>query len=241
MQKINKIIKLLSKEYPGKKPALSKSNLLDVLIATMLSQNTTDKASYAAFRNLKELGNWEKILKTPVSRIQKAIRICGLAKQKAVNIKAVLSEIKKTYGKISLNFIRTLDNQKIREQLLKYKGVGLKTVSCVIAFGLGRDEFPVDTHVHRLSNRLGLVDTKSPDKTYELMNKIIPDGEKFSLHTFLIRYGRNVCRAKNPVCGECVLYDLCVFPQKKNLSPLPRRGAQGRGFAKNDFLILEHV
>lgn len=237
IRKIEQIIYLLKKEFPGPEPKPTKSNLLDVLVATMLSQNTTDKTSYRAFKNLKnDIGNWEDVLNSPVSKIKKAIKVCGLANQKAVNIKKMLKFLKKERGSLSLNFIRKMNNKEIYENLLKFDGVGVKTVSCVLAFGLGRDVFPVDTHVHRLSNRLGLVDAKTPDKTFEQAEEIIPEGRKFLLHTLLIKFGRKVCRANNPLCNQCVLYDLCEYEEKENYYSNKRTLLK-----ENNFIILEHI
>ncbi|HEY3250443.1 MAG TPA: endonuclease III, partial [Ignavibacteria bacterium] len=180
MQKITEIIALLEKNLQGVNAKRSRADPLDVLIATMLSQNTTDKTSYRAFMNLKsDIGSWDSVLKAPLSKIRKAIRICGLTNQKAKNIKRLLSRLKNERGELSLNYLKPLGNDEIYEDLIKYNGIGTKTISCVLAFGLGRDVFPVDTHVHRLSNRLGLVKTKSPDKTFEQVQKEIPKGKKF--------------------------------------------------------------
>ena len=234
--KIEQIISLLSKEFPGQKPKPSKSDPLDMLIATMLSQNTTDKASYIAFQNLKtRFKNWEKVLNSPISRVKDAIRVCGLANQKSKSIRLLLRDIKRKHKKINIDFVKKQTDDEIYNELLKYDGVGVKTVSCVLAFGLGRDVFPVDTHVHRLSNRLGLVKTKSPDKTFEQMKNLVPQGKRFLLHTLLIKFGRKICRSKNPLCGKCVLYDLCGFKDKEyysSIAAVPK---------ENNFIILEHV
>jgi endonuclease-3 len=235
--KIEQIIFLLSEEFPGHLPKHSKSDPLDVLIATMLSQNTTDKTSYIAFQNLKKrYKNWEEVLTSPIKKVRDAIRVCGLTNQKSKSIRTLLKGLKRKYDSMSLDFIKKLSNDEIYQELLKYDGVGIKTVSCVLAFGLGRDVFPVDTHVHRLANRLGLVRTKSPDKTFEQLQKIVPDGKKFLLHTMLIKFGRKICRAKNPLCGKCVLYDLCEFKDKEYYS------SEKKGIPEeNNFIILEHV
>jgi endonuclease III len=233
--KIDSIIESLQKEFPEEDTGPEKSNPLDVLIATMLSQNTTDKTSYLAFRNLKKIGSWNRVMNTPLSRIRKAIKVCGLSNQKAKNIKNLLKAVKKKYGKLSLNILNQMQNGEIYEELLRYKGVGTKTVSCVLAFALGRDVFPVDTHIHRLCNRLGLVNSRSPEKTFETMKNIVPMGKKYPLHLMLIRFGRKVCRANNPLCGKCILYELCEFKDREKyaaVKTLPK---------ENNFVILEHV
>lgn len=237
MDKINQIIELLRDEFPGLDPKPSKADPLDILIATMLSQNTTDKTSYRAFMNLKNnFKDWDEVMSAPIGKIKDAIRVCGLTNQKALSIKKMLKEMKKKYGKLSLNFLKKKSDDEIYEELLQYNGVGVKTISCVLAFSLGRDVFPVDTHVHRLTNRLGIAKAVTPVKTFEQVKDKIPEGKKFLFHTLLIRFGRKVCRAANPLCGKCRLYDLCLFKEKEYYAmkeqPEPK---------ENNFIILEHV
>jgi endonuclease-3 len=238
--KINEIISLLRREFKGLNPKPSKADPLDMLIATMLSQNTTDKTSYKAFQNLKnDFKDWNDVLNAQSSKVKNAIRICGLTNQKTKSIKQLLKEIKKKYGAMSLDFIDNMDDDEIYSELIKYNGVGVKTISCVLAFGLGRDVFPVDTHVHRITNRLGLVKTKTPDKTFENIKDKIPLGKKFIFHTLLIRFGRKICRAKNPLCNKCVLYDLCEFKEKELFATIGE--GENRIPKENNFIILEHV
>ncbi|MEO8512073.1 MAG: endonuclease III [Ignavibacteria bacterium] len=237
MNKIDQIIELLMEEFPEQKPKPSKADPLDILIATMLSQNTTDKTSYRAFMNLKnDIGGWDTVMSAPLEKIKKAIRVCGLTNQKSISIKKMLKEMKKKYGKLSLGFMKKMSDESIYEELLQYNGVGVKTISCVLAFSLGRDVFPVDTHVHRLTNRLGIAMASTPEKTFEQVRGKIPEGKKFIFHTMLIKFGRKICRSQNPLCGKCRLYDLCCFKEKEFYAmkeqPEPK---------ENNFIILEHV
>lgn len=237
MNRIDQIIQLLREEFPGKDPKPGKSDPLDVLIATMLSQNTTDKTSYRAFRNLKEnFTGWEDVMTAPLEKIRNAVRVCGLANQKSASIKGLLKGLYKKYGNLSLRFIKKMDNDSIYEELLQFKGIGVKTISCVLAFGLGRDVMPVDTHVHRVANRIGIADAKTADKTFAQLQENIPEGKKFLLHTLLIRFGRKICRANNPLCGKCGLYDLCEFPEKEYYAM--KSGTEPK---ENNFIILEHL
>lgn len=237
LNKLNAVIKLLRQEFPGIKPQPAKADPLDVLIATKLSQNTTDKTSFRAFTNLKnDFKNWDDVMNAPASKIKKAIRVCGLVNTKTADIKELLKQMKKNYGKLSLDFLSGYRNEKIYDELLQYKGIGVKTISCVLAFSLGRDVFPVDTHVHRVLNRLGIVKTYTPEKTFEHAASIIPKGKKFLFHTLLIRFGRKVCRSANPLCGKCRLYDLCEFKDKE-LYAL-KSNAEPK---ENNFIILEHI
>ena len=238
--KIQRVIALLSGEVPAPQQVSGKRDALDVLIATKLSQNTTDKTSYRAFENLKnDIGGWEDVRNAPIEKIRKAIRVCGLANQKAKSIKELLKRLDKDSGKLSLDYINKMSDEEIYDDLLRYDGIGLKTISCVLAFALGRDVFPVDTHVHRLCNRLGFVSTSTADKTFEEMKDKIPEGQKFLLHTLLIRFGRKVCRSNNPLCASCVLYKECAFPEKAYY----RKTQAGSSMLpkENNFIILEHV
>jgi endonuclease-3 len=126
------------------------------------------------------------------------------------------------------------------EYLLSMKGVGKKTAACVLVFSLGRDAFPVDTHVHRICNRLGLVRTKSADQTYDAMKGIVPKGGAYSFHVSLIRFGRETCKSNKPLCRTCPLFDECMFPERKRLAAGTNivRGVSNK---RRDFLITEQI
>lgn len=235
--KVSNIISQLKKEFPDITVKSKSANPMDSLIAIMLSQNTTDKTSYRAFMNLKnDFNGWEDVMNARASKVKEAIRVCGLTNQKTLSIQSFLKNLWKHRGKLSLNYLKKLNDDEIYDDLLQYKGIGVKTISCVMAFSMGRDVFPVDTHVHRICNRLGLVKTKTPDKTFTQMNELIPKGKKFLFHTQLIRFGRKICRANNPLCGKCRLYDICEFPEKE-IYAMKNTGVP----RDNDFIILEHI
>ncbi|MDZ4713342.1 MAG: endonuclease III [bacterium] len=237
--KLEKVIRRLD-EYFGK-PFDNKANppeVLDVLIATKLSQNTTDKSSYAAFKNLKaKFPTWELIGSAKLSSIKNCIKVCGLANTKATDIKTMLISMQKSYDDLSFKFLKEYSDKEVYAEFLRYKGIGIKTISCVLIFALGRDAFPVDTHVHRVLNRLGVVKTNSPGKTFELVKDEIPEGKKYELHSNLIKFGRNICRSKNPLCNICFLYDLCTFEEKEFY--FAKNSQPGKTF--NNFIILEHI
>ncbi|MEW6194605.1 MAG: endonuclease III [Bacteroidota bacterium] len=206
---------------------------LDLLIATILSQNTNDNNSYKAFRTLKDrYKSWEQLLDVKRTSIEKLIRIAGLAKQKSFAIKNLIANLG-TKGKVNLNFIRDYDNEKAIELLTSFKGIGVKTASCVLLFALDRNVCPADTHVHRTTNRIGIVSAKTPDKTFYALNKNFPDGIAHSFHTNLIRLGREICKPAKPNCGVCPLIDICKYPQK-NLN----NTSAGK---KRDFMLLDNV
>jgi endonuclease III len=235
--RIKEIISRLE-EYSGSRTSKRKKiNLLDLLIATKLSQNTTDKTSYIAFKNLKnKFRNWDEVSSASLPEIRSEIKVCGLADKKSADIRNMLREMKENYGKLSLEHLRKYDDDKVYEELLQYKGIGTKTVSCVLAFGMDRPVFPVDTHVHRILNRLGIVDTKAPDDTFAKTKILIPDDKKIAFHTNLIKFGRSVCKAPKPLCSECVIFDLCGFKDKKYYCEFNAGKVK-----KNDFIILENL
>ncbi|MFC2092423.1 endonuclease III domain-containing protein [Bacteroidota bacterium] len=215
----------------------SSPTILDILIATKLSQNTTDKTSYKAFMNLKEnFKTWEELIEAPLQKIKNAIKVCGLANTKSRQIKQMLREMKRKYGNLDLSFLKKMDNEKIYEELLQYNGIGVKTVSCVLAFSLDRNVFPVDTHVHRVLNRLGIVNTKTAEQTFETASKKIPKENQTAFHTNLIKFGRNICKANKPLCNLCFLYRYCSY-EYKNLYKDKTSSIK----KENNFIILENV
>lgn len=217
---------------------LNPPSVLDVLIATKLSQNTTDKSSYKAFKNLKsKFGDWDKVASAKLNDIKKCIRVCGLVNTKASEIKTMLIEMNKNYKGYDFTFLNNYSDEEIYKEFLQYKGIGVKTISCVLIFALLRDAFPVDTHVHRVLNRLGIVKTNTPNKTFESVENKIPAGKKYKLHTNLIKFGRNICKAKNPLCNICFLYDICDFKEKKYFR---KRNVAGET-NENNFIILENI
>ena len=223
-EKIKKISKLLNREY-GERIWRPSGDPLKVLIGTILSQNTSDNNSHQAFRNLKNrFKNWDDIRKAPTKRIEKAIKHGGLAKIKAKRIKdmrkhqEILNRIHKDNHNTNLSHLKKMETQKVIEYLKRFKGVGEKTVACVLLFSLGRPIIPVDTHVLRLSRRLDLIPEKTePKKAHQILQKLVQKNLVFSFHLNLIEHGRKICKAKNPRCDECVLFDLCKAFEKINL------------------------
>ena len=210
-----------------------------MLIATILSQNTNDKNSHRAYTLLrKKYPRWEMVAKAPLRGIKAAIRVGGMANQKSVRIKETLMAIHARYGRYSLSQLKNMPDGKVIEELTTMKGVGVKTAACVLLFSMGRDVFPVDTHVHRICNRLGLAGNSStPEKTFEAMKPLIPKGNGYSFHTNLIRFGRRVCRSNNPDCGICPVYHECVYDGKRKQSGRPRPPSS----ADHDFMLLDNV
>jgi endonuclease-3 len=185
---------------------------LSSLVRTILSQNTNDNNSGRAYANLREqYPTWEDVLEADAEEIADVIRIGGLANQKSVRIKGMLEWLKDTYGELSLDFICDMEPAEAIEVLSKLKGVGLKTINVMLCFACDKDVFPVDTHILRITKRLGLVPgNASADKAHEIMGELFPRGKAFSLHINLIRFGRVICHARKPECEGCPLMEHCI-------------------------------
>ncbi|NTV47689.1 MAG: endonuclease III [Chlorobiales bacterium] len=219
-QQISSLVKSLELLYGTPKPERFdaegenrfQDTLLDELVGTILSQNTTDHNSSLAFQSLKrEFPTWDDALNAPTEAVAKAIYLGGLSNQKAARIQVILRHLKETTGKLSLDFIAEKPSDEALEYLLSFKGVGIKTAACVLLFGLGREVCPVDTHIHRILNRLGIFKTTHPDETFTKLQPLIPKGKADSLHINLIRHGKCICKAQNPNCTECLLAENCTF------------------------------
>ena len=185
--------------------------VLDELVATILSQNTSDANSGAAFDELKRrFADWDAVRRAPTARIAKAIRRAGLSHQKAPRIKAILQEIYAERGQLSLDFLCSAPTPEAVEYLSQFPGVGPKTVACVLLFACRKPVLPVDTHVHRVSRRLGLIGPRvDAVKAHEELAALVPARLVLEFHIQLIRHGRTLCQARRPRCQQCPLWDRC--------------------------------
>jgi len=209
-RRIRALTRRLDRAYGPFKP-FAKVDGVTELIATILSQNTNDTNRDRAFRSLKkEFPTWDDVLRAPAVKIEKAIRVGGLARNKSLAIKRILGEIKSRYGRFTLDPIAELPIDEATEALMELPSVGTKTAACVLVFSYGKPVIPVDTHVHRLSRRLGLVaSSATAEQAFSVLMEITPDELKYPFHVFLIRHGRRVCKSQKPNCADCVLADLC--------------------------------
>ena len=211
---------------------------LNMLIATILSQNTNDKNSHRAYTLLRsKYSTWDTVAAAPLRDLKATIRVGGMANQKAPRIKETLAAVRTRYGRYDLKSLEKKTDDEVMKELTQLNGIGFKTASCVLLFSMGRDVFPVDTHVHRICGRLGLAPgCTTPEKTYEAMKSLVPRGRGYSFHTNLIRFGRRVCRSNNPACDICPLYDECEYEGKRK-EPT-RRAPSG---TDHDFMLLDNV
>ena len=186
---------------------------LSVLISAILSQNTSDVNRDQAWRRLKErFPTWESVLAARPSEVAEAIRPGGLANVKAPRILEILRAIKRERGELSLDFLADMEVDEARRWLTSLNGVGPKTAAIVLLFSLGKPAFPVDTHVHRVSQRLGLIGPKtSREKAHEVLEALLPPEIYYTFHLNLIAHGREVCQARQPRCAACVLREHCDY------------------------------
>ncbi len=187
--------------------------LLDELVSTILSQNTNDTNRDRAFKRLRQrFPDWDQVRDAPVEEVIEAIRPAGLANQKGPRIKQALQRITEERGELSLDFLADLPLEEARTWLTSVNGVGPKTAAIILLFSLGRPAFPVDTHVHRVSRRLGLIGERtSAEKAHKLLEAQVPPQWYYAFHVNIIRHGRQICQARKPKCQACVLSDLCDF------------------------------
>lgn len=186
---------------------------LDELISTILSQNTNDSNRDQAYNALRaRFPAWEAVRDALEEEVVAAIRPAGLANQKGPRIQQVLREITAQRGNLDLEFLNDLDVEEGRQWLLEFHGVGPKTAAIVLLFSLGKPAFPVDTHIYRVSGRLGLRPEKiTADQAHAYLEGIFPPRTYYAAHLNLIRLGREVCQARKPNCSTCSLNDLCPF------------------------------
>lgn len=185
--------------------------IIDELISTVLSQHTNDINTARAFGALKaRYPTWDEVIDVATDELADTIRAGGLADQKAPRIQAILRTIWERENRLDLSRLNGLGDQEVDDYLQSLPGVGPKTAACVLAFSMGRNAFPVDTHVHRVSRRLGLIDEKaSADVASRILAPRVPPDIRYELHIAFIDHGRKICVARLPRCSRCVLFDLC--------------------------------
>lgn len=207
-----KILARLEKQY-GQPEWRNPLPPIDELVSTILSQNTNDLNRDRAFEALREtFPTWEAVRQAPPEEVIEAIRPAGLANQKGPRIQAALADITRERGALELDFLRDLPPQEARDWLMRFKGVGPKTAAIIMLFSLDLPAFPVDTHVHRVSARLGLRPEKmSAEKAHDHLATLFPTESYAAAHLNLIRHGREICHARSPDCGRCFLTDLCPY------------------------------
>ncbi|NUM44342.1 MAG: endonuclease III [Anaerolineales bacterium] len=199
---------------------------LDELVSTILSQNTNDNNRDKAFNALvARFPTWEAVRDAPLIEVQDAIRPAGLANQKGARIQQVLREITALRGELSLDFLKSLPDEEAFQWLMQFKGVGPKTATIVLQFSLDKPAFPVDTHIYRVSGRLGLRPASmTVEQAHPHLASLLPPETYYAAHLNIIRLGREICAARKPRCEACPLQDVCAYraaqsTERQKLSP----------------------
>ena len=189
---------------------------IDELVSTILSQNTNDINRDRAFNALRaKFLTWESVRDAKIKDVIDAIRPAGLANQKGPRIQNVLKEITKERGDLNLWFLKDLPLEEARAWLTKFNGVGPKTAAIVLCFSLGRPAFPVDTHIYRVTGRIGLRPEKmTVEQAHPYLESVFPPETYYAAHLNLIRLGREICGARKPNCPQCPIIKLCDYKQK---------------------------
>lgn len=190
---------------------------LDELVSTILSQNTNDNNRDRAFFALKgRYPSWEAVRDAPTEEVIETIRPAGLANQKGPRIQEVLRQITAEQGSLTLDYLADMPPDEAKRHLMRFKGVGPKTAAIVLQFSLGKAAFPVDTHIYRVTGRLGLRPPNiSRERAHEFLEKVFPPETYYDAHLNLIRLGREICTARKPRCEICPLRDLCDFANRQ--------------------------
>jgi endonuclease-3 len=189
---------------------------VDELVSTILSQNTNDVNRDRAFHSLRaKFPTWEQVRDADTDEVIEAVRVAGLANQKGPRLQNVLREITEERGSLDLSFLSDIPLEEARAWLTKFKGVGPKTAAIVLCFSLNRPAFPVDTHVYRVTGRIGLRPEKiNVEQAHPYLEGVFPPETYYAAHLNIIRLGREVCAARKPNCPICPVRDLCDYEPK---------------------------
>jgi endonuclease-3 len=201
--------------YYGEPERKTRRDPLSELVLTILSQNTSDANSGRAYRSLRrQYADWNELLSAPTEEVADAIRVGGLANVKAPRIQGILGQLRDERGQLDLDFLDDMPMAEARSYLLGLHGVGPKTAACVLLFSLGRPALPVDTHVHRVALRVGLIpESASAEKAHTLLEALLPEEDYYAFHLLMIRHGRTLCKASSPLCDQCPLAGRCDYVQ----------------------------
>lgn len=186
---------------------------LDELVSTILSQNTNDINRDRAYRSLRRtFPTWDAVRDAPIEEVIESIRTAGLANQKGPRIQAVLKQITAERGSLDLDFLQQMGITEAFGWLTRFNGVGPKTASIVLLFSLGKPAFPVDTHIYRVTGRIGLCPEKATlEQAHTILAALFPPETYYAAHLNLIRLGRAVCHPRKPECPTCPVKEYCSY------------------------------
>jgi endonuclease-3 len=210
-EKIGPVLDELEERF-GPRERSGEEDPLEVLVRGVLSQNTSDVNSGRAYRSLREeFPTWQELAEADRAEVTRAIRSGGLAEQKARTIEAIMDWLAGRDG-FGLEFLEELDPEEAEDRLTAIKGVGVKTARLVLLFGFGWPCFVVDTHVLRVSRRLGLIpENCGRVKAHRLLDEIVPDCRAYGGHLNMIQHGRQICTARSPDCPRCPVSRWCLY------------------------------
>ncbi|MBV8857863.1 MAG: endonuclease III [Acidobacteria bacterium] len=210
------IVQNLERAYGVPENRWTDWDVLDMLVAVILSQATSDANSDRTYDALKKrFPTWDAVLRAREQTLVETIRLGGLANQKAAVIRELLRQIKERHGSFDLSFLRGLPAAEAVAYLASFRGVGPKTAACTLLFACATEVFPLDTHIFRVLRRVGLIPLKCTDEfAHRVMNRLVPAGKFYSFHVNLIRHGRRLCRPRDPVCERCPVVEYCDYGQK---------------------------
>ncbi len=188
---------------------------IDELVSTILSQNTNDVNRDRGFDKLREtFPTWEEVRDAPAAEVIEAVRVAGLANQKGPRIQKVLRQITEERGELDIEFLKEMPLDEAHAWLTKFNGVGPKTAAIVLLFSLGMPAFPVDTHIYRITGRLGLRPEKmTVEQAHPYLESVFPPETYYAGHLNIIRLGREICKARKPACEKCPLLEICDYGQ----------------------------
>jgi endonuclease-3 len=211
-EKVGKVYDVLAAYY-GDLEWRASTDPLSELILTILSQHTSDHNRDRAFESMRRrFPTWKEVRDAPTDELADAIKSGGLANIKAPRIQEVLRQISKERDELNLDFLLAMPVDEAKAWLARFKGVGPKTAACVLMFACGMPVLPVDTHVYRVSQRIGLIGPRTnAEKAHAELEALVEPGKRYSFHIYLISYGRKVCHAQNPLCEKCVVSRWCNF------------------------------
>ena len=188
---------------------------LDELVLTILSQNTTDANRDRAWERLRQrYPDWQSVATAPLPDLEEALQPGGLQRVKARRIQEILARVYEQRRAYDLDYLRNMDLDAARAELSDIKGLGAKSVNCILLFSLRYQAFPVDTHVYRVLYRLGVHRQRDLGRANDELQDAVPPGAAFPLHVNVIRHGREVCHARRPKCWRCGINDLCSYEEK---------------------------
>lgn len=192
------------------------SDPMDELVSCILSQNTNDGNRDRAFAALQlRYKNWQEVVDAPLEELVDTLRPAGLANQKAPRIQNALRRIRDEVGSYNIEFLRDLPLEDARAWLTSFDGIGPKTAAIVLCFAFGRAAFPVDTHIYRVGQRIGFIPSNfNVERAHPLMESIVPPEMHYAFHIYLIRHGRDTCKAPRPRCERCPLQQWCDYYQQ---------------------------